>query len=556
MKFSKSAFLCFLGGCGGGGVVSGFAFTSTSTSQHLQPRPQQRRRRTQRQLQQPQPSSNAAATTTTSLWGILDEIESDSYDLMSSSSKADSPKDDISEAYEIMLAELVFSTNDPRVDIVNQFDLVGQPEFLEWLSQTKIEKSNDPEERLALKDLYDTILDVKTKIEVNKLAEERAAAEAQKAEQERLAAADEEAQRGRQMSTSDILKKATAIQTQVTTEELEAREQEKKKKKTFYEEEITPEIRLSYESLLKKVLPPYQGGETYSSVVYAYYDQFDAQFVKVLTERSNQGDDDATSLLEALAVEQQKRIAAATETLKQVLSAGDPNRMEGAIVKLAREGKADEAFLLLLEANEAQARSNGATGPANLMQRLRKRAVAEKDKQSQSKEVRLLRQLLRTDDANEREKLFEDAFTPKDALIVPGTMENAQKAADGEMPDQEQPMPEVPPPDFINACKAVLLNFGNLGFDDSERGDLATRIKKLAAEAEVVATRIYGKGMTLREQQDRMWSEATTSIFDLERMEIEAERQGEHAPWTNPDADDDMMLPGFDAQGRMKVGGS
>lgn len=72
---------------------------------------------------------------------------------------------------------------------------------------------------------------------------------------------------------------------------------------------------------------------------------------------------------------------------------------------------------------------------------------------------------------------------------------------DGEIPEQEeQQMPDVPPPDFINACKAVLLNFGNLGTDD-DRGDLATRIKNLASEAEVVATRIYGKGMTLREQQ-------------------------------------------------------
>lgn len=69
------------------------------------------------------------------------------------------------------------------------------------------------------------------------------------------------------------------------------------------------------------------------------------------------------------------------------------------------------------------------------------------------------------------------------------------KAMDGEVPDSEKPMPDVPPPDFINACKAVLLNFGNLQYDD-ERGDLATRIKQIASEAEVVATRIYGQGMT------------------------------------------------------------
>lgn len=186
--------------------------------------------------------------------------------------------------------------------------------------------------------------------------------------------------------------------------------------------------------------------------------------------------------------------------------------------------------------------------------KLRKRAADEKDKQASSKEIRLLRQLLREDDPKEREKIFEDAFTPREALLVEGTTENAQKAIDGEAPDQDQPMPDVPPPDFINACKAVMLNFGNLGTTDDDRGDLATRIKQLASEAEVVTTRIYGKGMTLREQQDRMWEDQTTSIFDLETMEIEAERMGGRAPWTNEDAGDEI-LPGFDAEGKMKIGG-
>jgi hypothetical protein len=116
-------------------------------------------------------------------------------------------------------------------------------------------------------------------------------------------------------------------------------------------------------------------------------------------------------------------------------------------------------------------------------------------------------------------------------------------------------MPDVPPPDFINACKAVLLNFGNLGSND-DRGTLESRIKQLAAEAEVVTTRIYGQGMTLREQQDRMWKDQTTSIFDLEQMEIEAERMGGRAPWTNPDMNDDDFLPGFDNDGKMQVGGN
>ncbi|EEC47374.1 predicted protein [Phaeodactylum tricornutum CCAP 1055/1] len=485
----------------------------------------------------------------TRLYGLLDEINSDSYNLISTN---DDQGDDVnlSDAYEMFLADLVFSTNDPRVDIMNKYDLACDPPFIQWLDQ-KIEKSRDPEERIGLRDLYDIIIDIQTRVEVSKLAEQRQAAEAATVEQQRIADAEADADAGRSMSNADVLRKARAIETQTTEEEMDRQQV----KQSFYETEITPEIRLSYEGLLKKVLPPYRAGDTSRSVVFSYYDQFDAQFVKVLAERVNNGDDDAKDLLEALAVEQQIRIATATETLKSVLTLGDPMKMEGAIVRLAREGKVDEPFLLLLEANETQARDAGATDAANLMKRLKKRATDEKDKQSSSKEIRLIRKLLHEDDPNEREKILEEAFTPKNVLIVPGTAENAQKAVDGEAPDEEQPMPDVPPPDFINACKAVLLNFGNLGYDD-DRGDLATRIKKIAGEAEVVATRIYGKGMTLREQQDRMWKDQTTSIFDLERMEIEAERMGDIAPWSNANGDDDMLMPGFDADGRMQIGGS
>lgn len=313
----------------------------------------------------------------------------------------------------------------------------------------------------------------------------------------------------------------------------------------------SPEIRMSYEKVLKTLLPPYKPRETVQSVVKANYEQFDAQLVKVLTERVSNGDADSQAVLDALAVEQQHKVEIATEKLKTVLSAGDPMRMEGVIVKLAKEDKIDEAFLLLLEANADQARAAGAVGPADLMMKLRERAILEKDKQSTSKEIKLLRQLMRTENKEAREKLLEDAFTPRETFLVPGTAENAAKAADGEQPDEEKPMPDVSPPDFINACKAVLINFGNLGTD--EKGDLTTQVKAIASEAEVVATRIYGKGMTSREQQDRMWKEQSTSIFDLETLEIEAERMGETVPW-GKEGDDDI-LPGFDASGRMKIGG-
>lgn len=492
----------------------------------------------------------ASRSPNTALAGIMDEINSDAYNLMSTPDTEDDIN--MSDAYEVFLGDLVFSTNDPRVDIMNNYDLASDPEFVAWL-KIKTEKSRDPDERLALRDLSEMIDDITTRVKVSKLTEDRMADEAEKAEQLRVEQAEAEADNGRTMSNADVLRKATEIQTAMSGEVVV----EKVEKINFYQQELTAEIRLSYESLLKKVLPPYKAGETASSIIFNLYEQVDAQFVKVLNERSDNGDTDSRALLDAIADEQQKRIGAAIESLKSILALGEPMRMEGAIVKLARDGKVDEPLLLLLEANANQARDAGAMGAAQLMDRLKKRAVDEKDKQATSKEIRLIRQLLREDDAQAREKILEDAFTPRDALLVAGTAENAQKAADGELPKQDTPMPDVPPPDFINACKAVMLNFGNLGVDGDERGDLAARIRKIAAEAEVVATRIYGQGMTVREQQERMWKDQTTSIFDLETMEIEAERIGSRAPWTNENENpNDDLIPGFDAEGKMQVGGN
>jgi len=487
------------------------------------------------------------------LRGIMDEVNSDAFDLSSLLQNDEDGQSDseMEKAYEMFLGQLVFSANDPRIDIMDNYDLCSDPLWITWLER-KIGMTTDVEEKMALKDLSEMILDVKKRVELSRAAEERAGAEADDAERDRVARAEEEMERGRALSGTDLLKRAAKVDTAGV--ESVMNELSEAPKKNFYEKELTPEIRMSYEDMCSKVLPPYKAGDSPASIAFNYYDQFDAQFIKVLNERAMNGDADSQAVLSALGVEQQNRVMAATENLKTVLSKGEPMRMEGAIVALAKENKIDESFLLLLEANADQARNAGAVGPADLMDKLRKRAMAEKDKQSATKEIKLLRQLLREPDQVKREELLADAFTPKEALIVPGTAANAQRAVDGEAPEDEKPMPEVPPPDFINCCKAVMLNFGNLEFDE-ERGDLAGQIKQIASEAEVVATRIYGKGMSAREQQDRAWKEQTTSIFDLETLEIEAERRGETAPWANPDGGDEL-IPGFGADGKMTIGGT
>ena len=69
--------------------------------------------------------------------------------------------------------------------IGNKIELAGDPEFISWL-ESRVETSVDPEERVALKDLLDMIVDITTRVKVNQLAEERAAQEAARAEQNRL----------------------------------------------------------------------------------------------------------------------------------------------------------------------------------------------------------------------------------------------------------------------------------------------------------------------------------------------------------------------------------
>lgn len=492
------------------------------------------------------------------MFGIMDEVNSDAFNLLGNSS-GDGDDDGLSpqmkEAYEMFLGELVFSPNDPRMDIAENAEKSMDEGFLAYLS-SKVATSTDVEEKMALGDLYEMILDIQEKLELRKKTEDREEQERVDAEVARLARLEREADEGASLTDADVLRKVSNMDTAAVRKEmgLDVTEDgvidtEPVKKQTFYQSELSPEIRSSYEKQLKKLLPPYKKSQDVTSVVAKNYDKVDAQLVKILNERASNGDADSQAVLDAVAIEQQDRIAGATEKLKMVLSMGDPMRMEGKIVKLAKDEQIDEAFLLLLEANADQAKAAGATGPAELMYRLKERALQEKDKQSTSKEIKLLRQLLRESDKNKREALLEDAFTPRESFLVPATAENINRAAEGEQPEEEKPMPDVSPPDFINACKAVLINFGNVG--DGEF-DLTDKVKEIAADAEVVATRIYGQGMSNTEQQDRMWKDCTTSIFDLETMEIEAERMGDKAPWTT---DGDDILPGFDTDGRMKIGG-
>jgi hypothetical protein len=180
--------------------------------------------------------------------GIMDEVNSDSFDLLKPSDRDKSAAQAEDAVYEQFLAELVFSTNDPRVDIVNNMDRCADDDWLAWLDK-KVEASRDPDERVAMRDLYEMIIDIKDKMELSKLQQEREERERMEAEAARLHDAENQADQGRKMTNAEVLKKATAINTATAG----VGESEKKEKKSFYDQELTPEIRMSYEKMLKKV---------------------------------------------------------------------------------------------------------------------------------------------------------------------------------------------------------------------------------------------------------------------------------------------------------------
>ena len=177
------------------------------------------------------------------------------------------------------------------------------------------------------------------------------------------------------------------------------------------------------------------------------------------------------------------------------------------------------------------------------MRRLGNRCRDEMDKRVGDKnpEKKLLRALLRCEDAAMREKLLRRAFEPKEAIEL---------GFDGRKTEEG---PDVEPPKFIDACLKLIADFGNVDLDGQ---NLAELVKEIAEQAEVVAVDIYGESASPKEQQDRMWAEQTTSVFDLEAAELQAESDGKRMPWQNDDYDN-MLPPGFDQEtGIKRVGGS
>lgn len=454
------------------------------------------------------------------------------------------------EDFDQALGILVFGAGDPALEIAKNLDTYDEG-FLAWLT-TKADSSEDLEERAALRSLGEMIEQVRDKVE-ELAAQQEAEQEEQEAQMQdaevvqEVAAEDTAETPGESKDVLDAMREVQLGSLDKEAEEEAARQRQLAEESR--RKELEAQARNTYLTFVNELVALVDGEEgALAKAIEENYFRCDYQFLQLCNEEAAKAEDPALAtkikqVVNAVNAEAAKRLAAATEKLQSILQAGNPTMMEAKVATLAKQNQVDESLLMLLEANIQAAEQAGAKEPAEVLGRVLRRANDELNKQK-NPEQRLMARLLRTKSSEERQGLLKDAFTPVEKLVLSSTEDK-----------QEEAMPEVTPPAFIEMVKTMIQNFGNIAVPGEE--DLQRRLQVIAQEAEQTSVAIYGESLTAREQQDRMWSDGTVSVFDLETMEQQAEVMGDKMPW-HGDVDEQRFLDamqGFDKKGVKKIGG-
>jgi len=292
----------------------------------------------------------------------------------------------------------------------------------------------------------------------------------------------------------------------------------------------------TYDKLIADLLAAADGGPAaLTSAVEAAYDRLDMRFLERLSERL-EGAGEADGAREALqgissAIQScmSERIQKASQALQTVLRAGTPEAMTRQLMLLNAKGGLDSNVIMLLEANIDQAGKAGAAPAVKVMTMLRERAMEFKD-QSMPDEVRVIRQLLRTDGEAARRAILAEAFKPREAVFMADGKKTKTQAVDGRK--------------FVKALATLMEKFGNV--DDK----FMDKLQSIAREAQAVATELFGTGeRDVKSRQDDAWSKGAVSVWDLESLEETYETTGDQPPWYKPSSG------GWDENGNMVIGG-
>lgn len=271
--------------------------------------------------------------------------------------------------------------------------------------------------------------------------------------------------------------------------------------------------------------------ENLEAQISANYAMVDYAFLQRLEELIGQGNEENIERLRdiktAVNSEMAKRMTAAAQAMKDLVTSPTPIVMEGKIAALARQGRIDDALMQLLEANKQQAEAAGeaGAGAVRVLSRLQQRVQTEMDTKL-PKQVSLLRRLLRMDDADARQKLLREKMKPKQGSsgILLSTVSKQEQE------DAKSTEPDVPPRLLAAAIQDIKLRFGNV--DEQYDTGFVKRLEEIAEEAEAIALDLAGgKELSARQAQDMAWDQASVSVWDLEQVEEEAHAEGKLAVW-------------------------
>jgi hypothetical protein len=297
----------------------------------------------------------------------------------------------------------------------------------------------------------------------------------------------------------------------------------------------------SFNKVISMIRERLDKGMSLQDAVTALYDLCDYSFMETLKAEENLGGANAAFYADLQSMISQtmvKKLGTAQERLQIILSKRTPPAMISEVVAMARRSEIDEALVLLMEANAQQARAAGATQAADVLNSLIKRANEEREKKLPD-EQRLLRALVRLDDPEERKGLIYAAFKPVKSLTEEGGF-------------VEGP-PLIAPPSFIAVVRNFIQSFGNV-----DAFNIMGRAMVIIEEAQLVATDLYGEGLTPRQLQEKMFKERTISIWELGDYEDKALTSGEEVPWAGNSKYDDMNPEEVvsDLKQRKQIGGA
>jgi len=396
---------------------------------------------------------------------------------------------------ELILAELAFSNPMEMPKIIERNMPYLDDAFFKYLDN-KIETTPDKEEEETLSLLKEAVVDLQEQI------------------QAAISSAKKQAQAEQAIEDA---KKEGEDTTAVASEILG----------TFDESDLAV---ASYDKLIDEVRADASDLE---AAVEASYDRFDMRFLERLQERIDVAEGEERDSLSALngAIQQQMsaRIQKASAQLQDILKAGNPDQMMEQLAVTNAKGGLDDSLILLIEANIEMAKKANAEPAVQVMTALRNKAIEYKD-ESMPKEIRLVRQLLRTDDKEARRKLLLEAFTPKDKMYTDEGMEMENQNVNGRR--------------FVDALRALIQNFGNID------PKFLSKVDQIAKESEIAARDIFGlEEKDVATLQEEAFHDRTVSVWDLEQLEEAYVENGDKAPWQYP------SRAGWDEQGNMVIGG-